>query len=242
MTVGFPGESEEYREARNRLLDAEAELRRSIEKVAAQRRELPAGGVVPEDYVFEEVAEGGGQVRFSELFAPGRDTLAIYNFMFPRNPKDDRPAPTEGETAKLPFEQTPCASCASFLSSLDGIASDLGRRINLAVVAKAPPEHIRAFASDRGWRSLRLLSSAKNGYNRAYLGESEVGDQLPILNVFRRAGEEIRHFWGSELMSGPIDPDEDPRHLDLIWPLWGVLDLVPEGRGADWGFPALSYD
>jgi predicted dithiol-disulfide oxidoreductase (DUF899 family) len=242
MTLEFPGESQEYREARNRLLEAEAELRSSVERVAAQRRELPLGGVVPEDYVFEEASEDGGDVRFSELFAPGKDTLAIYNFMFPRNPKDGRPGPTVGETAKLPLVETPCASCTSFLSSLDPIAPDLSRRINLAVVAKSPPDRIRAFAAERGWRNLRLLSSANNGYNRAYFGESEEGQQQPILNVFRREGEEIRHFWGSELMMGPTDPDHDPRHLDPVWPIWNVLDLTPDGRGRDWDFPALSYD
>ena len=82
--IQFPGESGEYRLARNRLLDAEAELRRAIERVAAQRRALPPGGAVPDDYVFEEAADAGGQVRFSELFAPGKDTLVIYSFMFPR--------------------------------------------------------------------------------------------------------------------------------------------------------------
>jgi predicted dithiol-disulfide oxidoreductase (DUF899 family) len=242
MTLRFPGESEEYRAARDRLLEAEIELRRSIENVAAQRRELPLGGVVPDDFVFEEAAEAGGEVRLSELFAPGKDTLAIYNFMFPRHPNDERPGPTVGEPAQWPLAETPCASCASFLSSLDPMAPDLGRRINLAVVAKAPPDRIRAFASDRAWRNLRLLSSANNTYNRAYFGESEEGHQLPILNVFRRDGEEIRHFWGSELMSHPSDPDQDPRHLDLVWPIWNVLDLTPEGRGPDWDFPALSYD
>jgi len=63
--IRFPGESDEYRRARNRLLAAEIELRRTIERVAAQRRALPAGGAVPHDYVFEETADGGGQVRFS---------------------------------------------------------------------------------------------------------------------------------------------------------------------------------
>src|SRR6059036_4812 len=82
--IGFPGESEEYRRERNRLLQAEVELRRAIERVAAQRRALPPGGAVPHDYRFEEASDGGDEVRFSELFAPGKDTLVIYSFMFPR--------------------------------------------------------------------------------------------------------------------------------------------------------------
>ena len=83
--IRFPGESSEYRRARNRLLAAEAELRRMLETVAAQRRALPRGGLVAEDYRFEE-AEGGGEVRFWGLFAPNKDTLVIYSFMFPRSP------------------------------------------------------------------------------------------------------------------------------------------------------------
>lgn len=71
--VRFPGESPEYRKARDRLLEAEVEARRAIERAAAVRRELPPGGVVPEHYVFEEAGADGGakQVRLSELFAPG---------------------------------------------------------------------------------------------------------------------------------------------------------------------------
>jgi predicted dithiol-disulfide oxidoreductase (DUF899 family) len=61
--IRFPGESREYREARSRLLAAEIELRRMIERVAMQRRALPPGGAVPEDYVFEEAAPGSGEVR-----------------------------------------------------------------------------------------------------------------------------------------------------------------------------------
>src|SRR5204863_4401692 len=161
----FPGESADYRRERNRLLEAEVEPRRAIEQVAAQRRALPLGGPVPEDYRFEEV--GGGEVRFSELFAPGKETLVIYSFMFPRYSGDKRPAPG-GETGKLPLAETPCASCTSILDSLDGAAPHLGQHINLAVVAKSDPARIATFARERGWRNLRLLSSRANGYNRDY--------------------------------------------------------------------------
>jgi predicted dithiol-disulfide oxidoreductase (DUF899 family) len=54
--VRFPGESAEYRAARKALLAEEMELRRQIERVAAQRRALPAGGKIPEDYQFEGMA------------------------------------------------------------------------------------------------------------------------------------------------------------------------------------------
>ena len=59
MSVAFPGESAEYRAARNRLLEQEIELRRVMEAVAAARRRLPPGGVVPQDYVFRGRGPGG---------------------------------------------------------------------------------------------------------------------------------------------------------------------------------------
>jgi predicted dithiol-disulfide oxidoreductase (DUF899 family) len=217
--TSFPGESNEYREARNSLLDAEIELRRSIERVAAARRGLPPGGEVPEDYVFEAT---DGAVRLSELFEPGKDTLAIYSFMYG------------------PDVERPCPSCTSIVDALDGEAMHIGQRINLAVVAKSPLPRILAFAAERGWRRLRLLSSARSTYNRDYFGETPDGDQMPMLNVFARHGDTIRHFWGSELMNAPPDPGQNERHVDSIWPLWNLLDLTPEGRGEDWQ-PSLSY-
>ncbi len=230
--IRFPGESGEYRRERNLLLDAEIDLRRAIERVAAQRRTLPLGGPVPEDYRFEEVAEGGGEASFSELFAPGSDTLVIYSFMFPRSSPDTRPGPS-GETGKLPLAQTPCPSCTSILDSLDGAARHLRRAINLAVVAKSDPERIRTFARERGWRHLRLLSSRSNSYNRDYHAETAEGEQIPIVNVFVRDGDQLRHTWATELMFAPRDAGEDARHVDSIWPVWNVLDMTPAGRESD---------
>jgi len=207
------------------LLNQEVELRRATEAVAAARRELPHGGSVPEDYVFQEAGPGGtpSEVRLSELLVPGKDTLVIYSFMFPRAFDDERP----------------CPSCTSFLDAFDGTALHITQRINLAVVAKAELSRILAHAEVRGWRRLRLLSSAGNTYNRDYFGESAEGAQ-PMLNVFRRDGEAIRHFWGSEFLYAPPEPGQDPRHSDSIDPQWNLFDFTPEGRGTDW-YPELSY-
>ena len=183
-------------------------------------------------------------MRFSELFEPGKDTLVIYNFMFPRYPGDPRPGPKSGETAKLPLAETPCTSCTSMLDSLDGAAAHLAQRLNLAVVAKSSPERIRNFAHERGWRNLRLLSSRNNTYNRDYHGETPEGRQVPVLHVFVRDGDAIRHFWSSELMfaSRARVEGEEARHLDLIWPIWQVLDVTKEGRGNDLNLPSLAYE
>ncbi|MGZ4331522.1 MAG: DUF899 family protein [Solirubrobacteraceae bacterium] len=239
--IRFPGESEEYRRERNRLLEAEAGLRRALEAVAAQRRALPLGGVVPDDYRFEEASDGR-EVRFNELFETGKNTLVIYSFMFPRYSGDTRPGPEVGETARLPLPQTPCASCTSILDSLDGAALHLGRRLNLAVVAKSDPDRIHNFARERGWRHLRLLSSRSNAYNRDYRAETPEGEQMPILNTFVRDGDQLRHTWASELMYAPRDEGMEARHVDSIWPIWNVLDVTPEGRVNEPNFPSLRYD
>jgi predicted dithiol-disulfide oxidoreductase (DUF899 family) len=195
-TFTFPNESKTYRAARDRLLVQELELRRRMEAVAAARRALPPGGEVPQDYVFHGLQPDGtpGAVRLPELFAPGRDSLVVYNMMFPRHPADDRPGPTAGATARLPLSEGPCPSCTALVDQLDGTAPHVEPRVNMVIVAKTPLARLLAFAEERGWRHLRLLSSAETSFNRDYGGETDAGHQQPMLNVFRRDGGVIRHF------------------------------------------------
>jgi predicted dithiol-disulfide oxidoreductase (DUF899 family) len=242
MSITFPGESAEYRAARDRLLQREIELRRAMEAVAVARRELPPGGVVPENYVFKGAGADGTptEIRLSELFAPEKDSLVIYNFMFPRGYGGERPGPASGQTALLPLEEGPCPSCVALLDQLDGAAEHASQRINFAVAAKAPLPRILTFAEERGWRHLRLLSSAGNTYNRDYFGEEADGSQMPMLNVFHRDGGTIRHFWGAELTYAPSDPGQDHRSVGTLEPLWNLFDLTREGRPTDWD-ERLSY-
>jgi predicted dithiol-disulfide oxidoreductase (DUF899 family) len=214
-----------------------------MEAVAESRRELPPGGLVPEDYVFDGTGADGmpTTVRLSELFAPGKDALVTYNFMFPRDPGDDRPGASSGEAALLPLNEAPCPSCVALLDQLDGSAFHLAPLINFVVIAKTRVERLRAFGQERGWRYLRLLSSAGNSFNRDYHAELPDGRQRPMLNVFRRNGDTIRHFWGSELFYAPNEPDQDPRHVGTLEPSWNMLDFTPEGRPAIWD-EQLSYD
>ena len=243
MDVTFPRESAEYRAARNALLTKEIELRRQMEAVADARRELPPGGEVPEDYVFQGEGPDGKpmDVRLSDLFAPGKDSLAIYSFMFPRDPGDDAPGPVrEQEIAKLPLAEGPCPSCVSLLDQFDGMVEHASQHLNFAVVAKTSLERLLIWKKERGWRRLRLLSSAGNTYNRDYLAETPDGAQRPMLNVFHRDGQTIRHFWGSELFYGPWDAGQAPRHVGTLEPLWNLFDLTPEGR-PDWD-EQLNYE
>jgi predicted dithiol-disulfide oxidoreductase (DUF899 family) len=236
MGITFPGESTEYRAARLQLLEQEIELRRATEAVAAARRALPPGGIVPEDYTFQSQGPDGAatDVRMSELFSNGKNSLVIYSFMFPRDPGDDRPGPSAGETALLPLAEGPCPSCVALLDQLEGAVEHASQHLNLAVVTKAPLPRLLAFGDERGWRRLRLLSSAGNSYNRDYHGENAEGAQRPLLNVFHRDGETIRHFWSSELFYAPSEPDQDPRHVGTLEPVWNLFDLTPEGRPTHW--------
>jgi predicted dithiol-disulfide oxidoreductase (DUF899 family) len=242
MAVRFPGESSEYRAARDHLLAREIELRRATESVAAARRDLPPGGPVPTDYVFQGAGPDGRHtdVRLSELFAAGKDSLVLYSFMFPRDPSDQSPGPISGETAKLPLAEGPCPSCTALIDQLHGAADHAGQLVNLAIVAKAPLPRLITFAAERGWPRLRFLSSATNTYNRDYHAETVEGIQRPMLTVFHRSVHGIRHFWSSELLYAPGDPGEDPRHVGTLEPLWNLLDLTPEGRPPNW-YEQLSY-
>jgi predicted dithiol-disulfide oxidoreductase (DUF899 family) len=243
-TVRFPNETTEYRRARDALLAEEVELKRHMERVAAQRRSLPPGGRVPEDYVFDVLGADGqaGKVKLSDLFAPGKQTLVTYSFMFPRYPKDDRPGPAEGATARLKREESPCPSCTAFLDQLDGAAKHVeAAGLNFVIIADAPLDRLLAFAKDRQWKSLRLLSSRGNNFKRDYHARTPEGHQMPMMTVFHRAGDGIRHFWSSEMFYADSDPDQDPRHTGTIEPLWNIFDLTPEGRPPHWQ-EQLQYD
>jgi predicted dithiol-disulfide oxidoreductase (DUF899 family) len=226
----FPGESDEYRQARDELLRSELELRRQLERTAAQRRALPAGGVVRTDYVFEEWDPSGQaprEVPLSELFAPGKETLFLYSFMVV--------PPEQG----LPYVG-PCPSCTSIIDGVDGAVPHVTQRVNFAVVSIAPIERFREHGAWRGWRHARLLSAAGNSYNRDYGAEDENGFQWPLATVFVRRDGQVRHTWSSELFLVGGDPGEHARHVDFMWPIWQMFDQTPGGRGSDW-YPELEY-
>ena len=195
-------------------------LRRQIEAVAAERRKLPLGGAVKEDYVFDSP---DGPVAMSSLFADGKDTLLVYSYMYG------------------PQMASPCVSCTSILDAIDGEAPHVVQRVNLAVVARSPIDRILEFTRPRGWRHVQLLSSANNSYNRDYHGETESGAQMPMMNVFVRRNGRVYHTYGTELLFAPSDRGQDGRHVDSFWPLWNLFDLTPEGRGTSW-YPKLRYD
>lgn len=222
----FPGESKEYREARNKLLESEMELRRKIEDVAQLRRKLPFSGKLKEDYVFEEMENKTGQIKktkLSELFAPGKNTLAVYSYMYGLK------------------TQNPCPMCTSIMDGINGMVFHITDRINFVMEARSPISKVMEWAKSRNWNKLRILSSEKNTYNTDYFGEDEKGNQMPMLNVFRKEPDGIYHFYGTELLYAPSESGQEGRHVDMIWPLWNMFDYTPDGRGTNW-YPKYKYD
>ena len=72
------------------------------------------------------------------------------------------------------------------------------------------------------------------------MGAGGAGNQRAVRNVFRRSERGLSQTCGSGRLYAPGRAGLHSRHVDLIWPLWTVLDLTPAGRGTDW-LPRLQY-
>jgi len=216
-------ESNAYKKARLELKQAEIALRNHRERVAELRRELPIGTPI-DDYVFQEgpadlnADEPVTETRLSELFDATNKPVVLYQFMF-------------GEA-----QTTPCSSCTMWTDGFNAVAPHLNQNVTLAVVAQAGIKEWRAFARTRGWANLRLLSCAPSAFKSDLLFQNEKGGQMPGVTVVVRDEEgNLCHTYSG---SAVFDSGEY-RGIDLLSPVWNILDLTPEGRG-EWN-PSLSY-
>jgi predicted dithiol-disulfide oxidoreductase (DUF899 family) len=207
--------SDEYIDARIALAKAERDLRDRIEEVAAARRALPPGAPV-DDYVFAEGPLDLGrtaptrQTRLAELFGE-HDILVVYHLMY------------------HPDADEACEMCSMWVDGFHGVAHHLRQHTAFVVIAKAPLPKLRSWALRRGWDGLRILSSYGTPFNADMNAEYPSGDQRPMISIFVRDGIQIRHFY--TLSANFLDDAE--RGIDLLSPVWNVLDLLPRGRG-DW--------
>jgi predicted dithiol-disulfide oxidoreductase (DUF899 family) len=217
-------DSSEYAERRNELRLAEIELMRHREKVAALRRQLPLE--VAQDYVFYEGPkhlDAGddpiASVRLSELFTAPERPLVIYHLMYGKG------------------QSTPCPMCSMWIDGFNGVARHIAQNVDLVVAAAADVAPLRSYGRDRGWDQLRLLSCGDNTFKVDLGSENASGDQHSTVSVFVRGDD------GSPLHSYTAHPsmaaDIDQRGIDLLSPVWHLLDLTPQGRG-DW-FAELEY-
>jgi predicted dithiol-disulfide oxidoreductase (DUF899 family) len=217
LPIRWAGESADYRRARTALLAEEIELRRRIQRVAEQRRTLPAGPAA-KDYRFLD--EQGNELGLVDLF--GRhDTLFAYFWMFG------------------PQRERPCPMCTSFVGSFDLPLPDIEQRLAVAIVGRSPVARQLAFARERGWQHLKFYQTIGDDYGRDVHALSDDGEGAAV-TVWRRAGDEVRLFWAAEGGAETADPGFDPHLAPDPTPLWNVLDWTPEGRGAGW-YPKLSY-
>jgi predicted dithiol-disulfide oxidoreductase (DUF899 family) len=219
VDIRLPNESAEYRAARTALLAEEIELRRQIERVAAQRRALPPGGTVSDGYRF--IDENGGEVGLADMFGP-HDTLITYHWMF--GPKRVRP----------------CPMCTSFLGGLAAATNDLTRKVAVAVIGGAPIERQIAFKLERGWGAMPLYQPTSDAFFNAYGGLAPDGSDIPALNVFERTDAGVRHFYAGEMTGETADPGQDPRGAPDLPLIWTLFDLTRRGRDPSW-YPSLSY-
>ncbi len=202
----YPNESKEYRQARDALLEEEKRLVEQVKAVAAQRRQLPRGGKLKEDYRFTGANDRnlGQAVSFAELFGD-HSTLLLYSYMFGKH------------------WDKPCPSCTSLIDGFDRAAISVARDAALVVVAKAPAEKLNAWARERGWSHIDLVSAEHNTYLTDYRCQTGDADKdlQPVMQVFTRDGGDIYHFWGTESIGN---------HVDTVWVYWNLMDMTPEGR------------
>jgi predicted dithiol-disulfide oxidoreductase (DUF899 family) len=196
----YPNESQAYRDAREILLKEEQELVDKVKSVAARRRTLPLGGRLKQDYVFQWAVDGkvGESVKFSELFG-SHDSLLF-------GPSWDKP----------------CPSCTSLVDGFDRSSYQVTQDAAFVAIAKAPAERINGWAKERGWSQMQLVSGFQSSFQADYKCQGENDDmQWPVMHVFTRRGDEIFHFWASEL---------EANHVDTVWPYWNLMDFTPAGR------------
>jgi predicted dithiol-disulfide oxidoreductase (DUF899 family) len=218
-TALFPGESQEYAEARRTLLAEEIDFRRHMTRLTEQRQALPPGPVVDKNYRFQD--ENGDEVGLADLFG-GYHTLISYFWMYG------------------PQRERPCPMCTNWLGGVNGNARDIKQRAALKILGRSTVERQKAFAIERGWRDLDFVQTIGDEYADDLGLLDDEGNESPAFIVYRKHGDDVRLFYSAEMPFAAADPGQDPRTAPDIAPLWNVLDLTPEGRGTDW-YPSLSY-
>jgi predicted dithiol-disulfide oxidoreductase (DUF899 family) len=223
--TNLTNESREYLAKREELRLAEIELMRQRERVAEMRRHLPQGAAI-QNYQFEEGPRDlnagdapARSVRLSDLFTQPDRSLIVYHLMYgKRNTK-------------------PCPMCAAWCDGANGVAHHLAQKVDFAIVAAADLPALRAHARARGWDKLRLLSAGNNTFKYDLGSENAEGQQDSAISVFTRdADGTVRHFYTAHPW---MSADVKERGIDLLAPIWHVLDLTPRGRG-DW-YTSLEY-
>jgi predicted dithiol-disulfide oxidoreductase (DUF899 family) len=222
--TNLTNETQEYLAKREELRLAEIDLMEQRERVAELRRRLPPGAPLPE-YEFLEMArppQGGAEptaTTLSELFTANDRPLVIYHLMFGKK------------------QVKPCPMCTLWIDGYSGVAKHLAQNVDFVIVAAAAPQALQAYATERGWNDLRCLSAAPSTFKYDLGSEDASGAQDSQISVFTKdTSGAVRHFYSAHPRMGP---DIKERGLDILTPVWNLLDLTPQGRG-QW-YAALDY-
>ena len=134
-------------------------------------------------------------------------------------------------------QTTPCPMCTMWIDGFNGVAHHLAQNVDFAVAAAADIAPLRTHARTRGWDRLRLLSCADNTFKYDLGSEDADGNQDATVSVFTLDpnGSPCHFYTAHPSMADDIDQ----RGLDLLSPLWHLLDLTPQGRD-DW-YAELDY-
>jgi len=124
-----------------------------------------------------------------------------------------------------------------WIDGYNGVARHIARNVDFAIVAAADLPTLRAHARNRQWTNLRLLSAGENTFKYDLGSEDAEGNQDSTVSVFTRDGDgSVRHVYSAHPR---LAENIDQRGIDLLSPVWHILDLTRQGRG-DW-YPDLSY-
>ena len=223
--TNLENESNEYLAKREELRLAEIELMRQRERIAELRRALPSGAIV-DDYEFSEgparLDAGDGPistVRLSDLFSGPNRSLVVYHFMYGKK------------------QANACPMCTLWIDGFNGVEHHVAQNVDFAIAAAADPAALRAYARKRGWNNLRLLSCGESTFKYDLGSEDREGRQDSAISVFTKANDgTLRHHYTAHPRMGQ---EIKERGIDLLTPVYNVLDLVPQGR-SNW-YSSLNY-
>lgn len=241
MTTHMTGTRKDWLAARLDLLQAEKELTRRSDELAARRQQLPWVRV-EKDYRLDTEE---GSTSLAGLFG-GRSQLLVYHFMF-------GPDYTAG-----------CPSCSMIADGFEGFAIHLANHdVTLTAVSRAPLAKLQAFKRRMGW-TFPWASSFGSDFNsdfNVWFTEQQQRDGTVEYNYRRepsmacepqRSGREgpVAQFAASTGTDVPTFTRDRPglssfvledgvvyhtystysRGLDGLWGAYQWLDRAPKGR------------
>ena len=232
------GTRNEWLAARLELLEAEKDLTRRSDALAARRQALPWVRI-DKAYRFETDA---GSASLADLF-DGRSQLLVYHFMFG------------------PDFQAGCPSCSAIADGFDGFAVHLANHdVALSAVSRAPLATLQAYKRRMGW-TFPWASSDDGDFNFDFnVSFTEAQQREGVIDYnYERGGHAMDAADAPELVvqlaatcgiDAPTYSRDRPgmsafvledgviyhsystyaRGLDGLWGMYQWLDRAPKGR------------